>query len=87
MGNGGVGGGDAADAGRRLYFKSLREMLLQEEVRLKTADFTDLLGEDAMHKALMAICFEVTTCPAPYPLPPSLYAEGRTLHARSGVGA
>jgi hypothetical protein len=50
---------DLADAGRKLYFKSLRSILQKEEERLRRLDFTDLLNDDPMHRALMAICFEI----------------------------
>jgi hypothetical protein len=50
---------DLADVGRKLYFKSLRSILQKEEDRLRRLDFTDLLNDDAMHRALLAICFEI----------------------------
>jgi hypothetical protein len=50
---------DLADVGRKLYFKSLRSILQKEEERLRRLDFTDLLNDDAMHRALLAICFEI----------------------------
>ena len=50
---------DLADVGRKLYFKSLRSILQKEEERLRRLDFTDLLNDDPMHRALMAICFEI----------------------------
>ena len=51
--------GDLESTGRKLYFKSLRIILQKEEERLGRLDFTDLLNDDAMHRALLAICFEI----------------------------
>ncbi len=50
---------DLAEVGRKLYFKSLRSILQKEEERLRRLDFTDLLNDEPMHRALMAICFEI----------------------------
>jgi retinoblastoma-like protein 2 len=47
------------DAGVKLYYKSLRAIVRKEEERLRRRDFTDLLNDDAMHRALLAICFEI----------------------------
>jgi retinoblastoma-like protein 2 len=47
------------DSGIKLYYKSLRAIVRKEEERLRRRDFTDMLNDDAMHRALLAICFEI----------------------------
>lgn len=47
--------------GVRLYLKSLRLILEREEDRLGRKSFPELLLDDSMHKALLAICFEIVS--------------------------
>ena len=51
--------GELSDLGARMYWKSLRGILLREEARLGRSTFGALLADDAMHRALLAICFEL----------------------------
>jgi len=43
----------------KLYLKSLRFILQREEERLKRNNFTNILQDDSMHRAFLAICFEM----------------------------
>ena len=72
---------DLVDAGRKLYFKSLRIILQKEEERLGRFDFTDLLNDEEMHRALLAICFEIViqthlSRTVPFAFPAVLHAFG-----------
>jgi len=51
----------AKQMGVRLYLKSLRLILEREEDRLGRKSFPELLLDDSMHKALLAICFEIVS--------------------------
>lgn len=43
----------------KLYLKSLRFILQREEERLKRNNFTNILQDDSMHRAFLAISFEM----------------------------
>mmetsp|Transcript_67640 Transcript_67640/g.180812 ORF Transcript_67640/g.180812 Transcript_67640/m.180812 type:complete len:832 (+) Transcript_67640:357-2852(+) len=51
--------GDVLVVGKKLYLKSLRCILLKEEQRLQISNFSNLLHDDVMHRALLAICHEI----------------------------
>ncbi len=48
-----------SQAGTRLYFKALLHILQREEKRLGTRDFSVLLKDEGMHRALLAVCHEI----------------------------
>jgi hypothetical protein len=50
---------DVVNTGKKLYYRLLRDICLKEEERLKRSTFAPLLKDGQMHRALLAICFEV----------------------------
>ncbi|XP_071509301.1 retinoblastoma-associated protein-like [Diadema antillarum] len=47
------------DQGLRLYYRIMEAMLIKEEKRLSTSDFSNLLNNDAFHRSLLACCVEI----------------------------
>ena len=51
--------GEHLATGIKLYLKSLRYILRKEEERLRRNNFTNILQDDSMHRAFLAISFEM----------------------------
>jgi hypothetical protein len=50
---------ELAENAVKLYLKSLRYILQREEDRLGRKNFSNILQDDSMHRAFLAICFEI----------------------------
>jgi hypothetical protein len=51
----------SVEAGTRLFYKALLYILQREEKRLLTRDFSVLLRDEGMHRALLAVSHEIAT--------------------------
>ena len=73
---------EVADAGKRFYYRLLRDICVKEEQRLKRSNFGPLLKDAQMHRALLAFCFEVCT-QSQHTLCSEVHTQSQHTHRRS----